>query len=140
MYLSYIDKCICLILTNVFLYSLMDLHLHHGSGNPLAVFLPQRRALRNVFVSNCKMYLSYIDKCISLLFTGFAPPIMAREIPWRYFSPCVAHFEMLLSQIAKCICLKLKIVLVSTSKMYLSTIAKCICHKFQNVFVSIFTI
>ena len=48
----------------------------------------------------------------------------------------VSNYKMYLSQIAKCICLKLQNVFVSNYKMYWSQIAKCIGLKLQNVLVS----
>ena len=44
--------------------------------------------------------------------------------------------EMCLPQIAKYICLKLWNILVSNCQIHSSQIIKCICHKEQNVFVS----
>ena len=61
---------------------------------------------------------------------------------WSVWSPDqtrVSNWEMYLSQIGKCICLKLGNVFVSNWEMYLSQIAKCtyvhICSKWPNVFV-----
>ena len=48
----------------------------------------------------------------------------------------VSNFKIYLSPIAKCICLKLQNVFISNCKLYLSQIAKCICLKLQNEFVS----
>ena len=58
---------------------------------------------QNVFVSNCKMYLCQIAKCICLKLQNIF----------------VSNCKMYLSQIAKCICLKLQNVHVSNRKMYL---------------------
>ena len=48
----------------------------------------------------------------------------------------IIRILMHLSQIEKCICLKLQTVFVSNCKLYLSQIENCICLKLQNVFVS----
>ena len=52
---------------------------------------------QNVFVSNCKIYMSHIEKLICLKF-------------WNVF---VSNCKMYLSQIAKFICLKLQNVFIS---------------------------
>ena len=66
-----------------------------------------------------------------------------RPTPHRlptYWPPLQNEFlskcKMYLSQIEKCIFLKLQYIFVSNFKIYLSPIAKCICLKLQNVFVS----
>ena len=72
----------------------------------------------NFFVSNCKMYLFQIAKCICLKLRLTAT---TREC-----------FQTLL---ANCICLKLLNVFVSNCKLYLSQITQCVCLKLQNVFI-----
>ena len=50
----------------------------------------------------------------------------------------VSNYRMYLSEITKCICLKLQSVFVSNYKIYSSQITKYICLKLQNVFVCYF--
>ena len=115
-YLSQIAKCIYHLLQNMFASLYLSL-LQNAFVSNCKMYLSQ---IANVFVSNWKMYSSPITKCIH--------------------SNCKMHLSQIkniyLSQIAKCICLKLQNIFVSNCKMCLSQIAKCVCFKLQNVFVS----
>ena len=76
--------------------------------------------LQNLFVLNCKIYLSQIARCICL------------KLQNAFVSNCKRY----LTQSAKCICPKLPNLFVSKCKMYLSQIARRTRPKLQDLFVS----
>ena len=116
-------KCICLKLQNIFV-----------SNCKMYVFQIVKCIclnLQNVFVSNCKMYFSQIVWSASL--SNVLGNSLEAQTGWRQQDYPIDNSLMYLSQIAKCICLKLQNVFVSNFKMYSSQIAKCIFLELSEV-------
>ena len=91
--------------------------------------------LRNLFVLNCKMYLSQSAKCICLKLQDLKKRARSVKLSGRA-DKCLSpsNCKIYLSQFTKFICPKLQNIFVSNCKMCLSQIAKCICLKLQKVF------
>ena len=116
----------------------------------------QQHLLRTIICTRIILYLSQIAKCICLTFQNafvsnckhccilhfITPAFTAHQHPYSNYIVFVSNWKMYLSDIAKCICIKLQNVLYFifyNTSLYCAPASAltlyCICLKLQKVFV-----